>query len=418
MFNKKRNSRSRRRKDDKYKIRTLREFKQFVKDNKSSGKNWYYGLDGKWWWGMSEEDAIKCIEQNLIPGIESDKIVIASTWNISCGIATYTKYLFDNLNKVAPNSFVINPINKGVLKHSIKGGLTHLQHEFGIIPKLPKMKGRLIITWHTVSISKNMARTIKKIESDYNVVAHIVHSECARHDISTSKDIWTVPHGSTLIPEMKKEDARRLLGINIDMPIGFVFGFQSSDKNYQRLISAAKNTGIHLIISGASHHDTNSVIIPNDDKNVTVVACHNVTGLGAASLVIIPNDKNVTFINRFLTEEEVNLYASASDMLLFDYTTKDHYSVSGAMHRIIGAGRPVICSDIRHFNDVRHNYDCLKFKSQSKLEECIRRVLQDSKRLSLAAREYAEKTSWEKIAKCHIEIYKKYSNIASLQLIK
>lgn len=390
MSDRKKDDKSKRKKDDKRKISNIREFKEFVNRNKASDKNWYHGLDGKWWWGMSEEDAVKCIEQGLVPGIEADKVILISTWGINCGIATYTKYLLEDLNKIAPNSFLVNPINEGMLKHKIKGGLSHLQHEFGIIPKPPRMKGKLIITWHTVS--KNINDVIKKFESNYNVVAHIVHSECARHDINTSKDIWTIPHGSALIPEIGKEEARRLLNINIDMPIGFVFGFQSNDKNYQRLIDAARNTDIHLIISGAPHHLMGGVYLTND--------------------------KNVTFINRFLTENEVNLYALASDALLFDYTTKDHYSVSGAMHRIIGAGRPIVCSDIRHFNDVRHNYNCLKFKNQSKLEWCIRHALKDSERLGLAAREYAEKTSWEKIAKCHIEIYKRYTDIISLRLSK
>ena len=163
MSNRKKDDKSKKNKDDKHKINTIRELKQFVNRNKASGKNWYHGLDGKWWWGMAENDAIKCAEQGLVPEIETDKIVLVSTWNINCGIATYAKYLLDNLSKVAPNSFIINPINEGILKHKIKGGLTHLQHEFGIIPKLPMMKGKLIITWHTVSMSKNMIETIKKI---------------------------------------------------------------------------------------------------------------------------------------------------------------------------------------------------------------------------------------------------------------
>lgn len=390
MSNRKKEDKSKRRKVEKHKISNLREFKDFVNINKSSGENWYHNLDGKWWWGMSEDDAIKCIEKGLVSGIEPDKVILISTWDINCGIATYTKYLFDSLNKIAPDSFTINPINGGILKRKIWGGLSHLQHEFGIAPKLPRIRGKLIITWHTVS--RHTDEAMKRFESNCNVVAHIVHSECARHDINTSKDIWTVSHGSTLIPEMKKEDARRLLGINANMPIGFVFGFQSNDKNYQRLIDAARNTGIHIIISGAPHRLMNGVYLTND--------------------------KNVTFINRFLTENDVNLYALASDILLFDYVAKDHYSVSGAMHRVIGAGRPVICSDIRHFSDVRHNYNCLKFKNQSRLEWCIRHALKDSERLGLAAREYAEKTSWEKIAKCHIDIYKRYTDIISLRSIK
>lgn len=377
-------------KENKYKIKNLEEFKQFINRNKAHDRNWYYGLEGKWWWGMTEKEAVMYIEKGMVPEIETDRIVLASTWGIKCGIATYTKYLFDEVSLMAPNSFVINPINDGKLKHKIKWGLTHLQHEYGIISGPPgKIKGKLIITWHTVS--KNTNDVLKIFEYNYDVVAYIVHSECARHDIDTSKDILTVPHGSVLIPEMRKEDARKLLGINIDMPIGFVFGFQSGNKNYDRLIEVAKSTGIHIIISGAPHNGTNSISITND--------------------------KNVTFINRFLTENEVNFYALASDIFIFDYVAKDHYSVSGALHRIAGAGRPIICTDVRHFSDIKNEEECLKFKNHDKLKECIRRALEypDSERLSIAARKYAENTSWEKIARRHIEIYKRYIDINSLR---
>lgn len=361
-------------------IRTLSEFEKLVTKNKSSGRHWHHGLKDKLR-RMSEVDA-----RNYFVKFEEeekalvDKIVLASTWHINCGIATYTRYLFDSLDVIAPGSFVVNPINEGVLKYKSIGRLTHLQHEFGIVPEPPKIKSKLIITWHTVS--KHTYKAIKEYESDYDVVAHIVHSEQIRSSINSSKDVWTMPHGSMLIPEMKKEDARRLLGINIDMPIGFVFGFQSGDKNYKRLIGAARHTGIHLIISGAPHN--------------------------VASSVYIENDRNVTFINRFLVENEVNLYALASDILLFDYATKDHFSVSGAMHRVIGAGRPVVSSDVRHFSDVEHGHDCLKFKDQNGLEKCIIYALENGEQLGLAARDYAQRTSWENIARRHMEIYRKY----------
>ncbi len=362
-------------------IRTLLEFDKLVNDNKSSGRSWHHKLKGKWWRGMLEGDARSRIskleeEERTL----SNKISLASTWNISCGIATYTRYLFGNLDKMSPGSFTVNPIDKGVLRYKGMAKLTHLQHEFGIVPEPPKIKGKLIVTWHTVS--KNTYDAIEEYEYDYDVVAHIVHTGYSCNDIDSSADVWAIPHGSMLIPEMKKEDARRLLGINVDIPIGFVFGFQSGDKNYNRLISAAKNTNIHLMISGAPHH--------------------------AASSVSIPNDKNVTFINRFLVENEVNLYASASDMLLFDYAAKDHFSVSGAMHRIIGAGRPVVCSNVNHFSDVEDGHNCLKFKDRRGLERCIREALENREQLGIAARDYAQRTSWENVARRHIEIYKRY----------
>ena len=372
-------------------IRTLSEFEKLVMNNKSSGRHWYHGIKDKMLRRMSESDArtyttkLEEEEKALV-----DKIVLASTWNINCGIATYTKYLFDSLDIIAPGSFAVNPINEGVLKYKSMGKLTHLQHEFGIVPEPPKIKNhktakavKFIITWHTVS--KHTNDVIKEYESNYDVVAYIIHSEHARSSIDSSKDVWIVPHGSMLIQQMRKEDARRLLGINIDMPIGFVFGFQSSGKNYDRLIDAAKNTDIHLMISGARHR--------------------------AGHSLDIQNNKNVTFMNRFLTENEVNLYALASDVLLFDYIGKDHYSVSGAMHRIIGAGRPIVCSDIKHFIDLEHKSNCLKFKDQKGLEKSIRRALENRDRFGIAARNYAENTSWEKIARRHIDIYRKYVSI-------
>ena len=372
-------------------IRTLSEFEKLVMNNKSSGRYWYHGIKDKMLRRMSESDArthttkLEEEERALV-----DKIVLASTWNINCGIATYTKYLFDSLDIIAPGSFAVNPINEGVLKYKSMGKLTHLQHEFGIVPEPPKIKNqktakavKLIITWHTVS--KHTNDVIKEYESSYDVVAYIIHSEHARSSIDSSKDVWIVPHGSMLIQQMRKEDARRLLGINIDIPIGFVFGFQSSGKNYDRLIDAAKNTDIHLMISGAQHR--------------------------AGHSLDIQNNKNITFINRFLTENEVNLYALASDILLFDYIGKEHYSVSGAMHRIIGAGRPIICSDVRHFIDLEHKHNCLKFKDQKGLEKSIRCALENRDRFGIAARNYAENTSWEIVARRHMDIYSRYISI-------
>ena len=160
----------------------LDEFDRLVDHNKSSGKHWYHGLKSEWWWCMSKnhvrkhviklEEKAKRLEEERV---SSGKIVLASTWNVKCGIATYTKYLLDNLNRITPNSFVVDPVIKpGELQYKSRGKLTHLQHEFDMMPKPPKIKGKLIITWHTVSKRTNPA--IEKYESKYEVVAHIVHS--------------------------------------------------------------------------------------------------------------------------------------------------------------------------------------------------------------------------------------------------
>ena len=45
----------------------LEKFDQLVRRNKDSGKDWYHGLSGNWWWGMSEDEArIKIISEQTL----------------------------------------------------------------------------------------------------------------------------------------------------------------------------------------------------------------------------------------------------------------------------------------------------------------------------------------------------------------
>ena len=324
------------------------------------------------------------------------KIVLLTTYGIKCGIASYSEYLINALNKTIPDSVLVHQMNSRSSKYKIdskgelNGGIVHLQHEFGIFPDhMPDIssKYKVITTFHTISDSEKMKSVIRKLEKNYDVVGYIVHNECARANLDTSKNIWTIPHGSMIIPEMDKMEARRRLGLGefgVGKKIGFVFGFQSGDKHYERMMNAAHNVGVYLLISGAPREDVKL------DKT------------------IFKGKGGTFFISRFLNEVEVNLYALASDFLLFDYSAKEHYSVSGAMHRIVGAGRPVICSDIRHFSDIENEKSCLKFKDTKGLERCIRKVLDnpnEEERLGMEARRYAEATSWEKAAHKHVQIY-------------
>lgn len=327
------------------------------------------------------------LQQQLLPIKDNkiqehlDKIVFVSTWNTKCGIALYTEDLYNELNKLYPNLFMINPIKCGVLQKNIKAKLTHLQHEFSIIPNPPPIKGKIIMTWHTIPY--NIVDTINIFESRLDIVAHIIPCEDARKYMKTSKDVYTVSLGSRLMPKIKKEDARAILNIeNIDIPIGFVFGFQSVSKNYKRLVQIAKKTNMHLIISGSIHD------------------------CGYKSN--ISNNENVTMLDRYLTDAEIDLYSLASDILLFDYVKQEHYSSSSALHRTIGSGRPIICADTMHFSDIE---GVPKFKNQEELKKCIKYALDNPKSLERKSFEFAKRTSRENMAKRHIEIYKKYIDI-------
>lgn len=325
------------------------------------------------------------------------KVILVSSWDTMCGIAIYTKDLLRELEKLDDGRFVDRFVVKDVksLKHRIKNknGVTHLQHEFGIMPKPPKIEGNVIVTFHTIPI--NIGTTLRAFESAIDISGYIVPCPGALDYMTgnTKKDVYVVSLGSQLIsdenPEITKEEARSRLGIPEhgigDMPIGFVFGFQSRNKNYERLLQAAINTGIHIVISGSVHN------------------CGYISD--------VTNNDNVTILGKHLSDEEIDLYALASDLLLYDYAEQEHYSASASLHRTVGAGRPVIAVDTKHFNDIKEKESCLKFSTQRELEMDIWYALANQESLGKASLEYARKTSWRESAIQHIEIYGKYMNL-------
>lgn len=370
-------------------------------------------------WKIAEDS--EEIEKNISKSWDLNDIIFVSTWNIKCGIATYTGHLLNDINKVyrmglgekgleagmgleGKEICSIYSINDGVGWDRINGRIVHLQHEFGIIKKIPESNSKIIVTFHT--INEDICDTIIAIEKKLNVMGYVAHFEEGAGHIRgyTKKDVHLIPHGTKKIAGVGLKDikgiARELLNfdrlrIGSDEDVAFVFGFQAGNKNFNRLIESCKNVGIKVILSGGVHH------------------CGYKSGIDEKEVVRKDiKSGRVIFIGRFLDDAEIDLYALASDILLFDYIPQDHLSCSGALHRVIGAGRPCIVSNTRHFIDVREGVDgVLKFSNSGELESKIKEGLSRRDELGKNALEYAERTSWDKVARMHLEMYRKYVEI-------
>ena len=358
----------------------------------------YIGGDGKIIWASSHVSAalsasVEPSSTSTLQKANQKSVMLVSTWGIKCGIATYTAHLLNNINK-AEDVAKILPINNRDSSYSIDAGIVHIQHEFGIMPAKFNTDSPVIITFHTVP--KNMSKILGHFEYNYDVVGYITHFKEAKDIISgeTEKEVWMIPHGSKVIPCAAnvriKECAREWLdfnklGVKYGEDCAFMFGFQSGNKNADRLMNACKNAGIKLIISGGKHQCGFSNI--------------NINGM---------HSSNVIFLNRFLNDVETDLFALACDILLFDYVPQDHYSCSGALHRVIGAGKPIICTRTNHFTDVEENVHCLKFEDQAELELKIKEGLERRDELGRNAYNYSLNTSWENAARQHLEIYRRF----------
>jgi glycosyltransferase involved in cell wall biosynthesis len=337
------------------------------------------------------------LDSNSSTHSDQKPVMFVSTWGIKCGIATYTEHLLNSINKVRYVAGIF-PINNRELPYTVDagaGGVVHIQHEFGIMPAKFNSGSKVIVTFHTVP--KNIKKTLEHFEGKFNIIGYIVHFEMGRSILSnnTKKEVWIIPHGSKIIPcasaANMKQCAREWLnfdklGIKDGEDCAFMFGFQSGNKNFNQVIDACNSVGIKLIISGGTHQSGFTNIHGNYNNNVI-------------------------FLNKYLNDIETDLFALSSDILLFDYLSQDHYSCSGAMHRVIGAGRPIICSRTDHFTDVVENEHCLKFKDRAELESKIREGLDRRDELGENALQYAISTSWDNVARQHLEIYKKHGAV-------
>jgi len=324
--------------------------------------------------------------------------LLTSPLERKCGIATYSKFLFEELNKLYP---VKVAKHLGEIEPS---ALIHLQHEFGVFPYVDELFSQRfennykVVTWHTVirEPAGEMLRHYHTLDQQYD--AHIVHNYLAKKYLSayTNKPIYVIPHGSFLFNPLSTKKAREKLSLPKNKKVVFTFGFAAESKGLDEIAFAAekmKNT--LFIISGAIH----DFLI---EHGLQIVSRLKKKGLN-----------NLIILGKYLSEEEINYYASAADVLLFNYKTPTFVSsASGALHRVLASGKPIVCTFDNRLIELEDGVHALKYK-QGDVEgmvNCLNLVFEDKELASTLgrnARRLAERTSWHKVAKMHLEVYGK-----------
>jgi glycosyltransferase involved in cell wall biosynthesis len=325
-------------------------------------------------------------------------IDIFSTKDVNCGIALYSKYLAEALSKITDTPCNIHSLNE--LGKPMKLGILHLQHEYGIAPSIIHIRmidaiGK-IVTWHTV----NPRRYVEHIIFDDNVDMHIVHMQAQAEILKryVRKPIHIIPHGSRIY-NIPTHVAREKLGLPKDKTILFYNGFSSEGKMYWHVVKAIeKLPNVILIILGSPHFRAKSQIYVESTISY------------AKGLHI---EHRVKIIGRFLPEEELDLYCSASDIHVFNYQGGDWVSASGAMHRVLSSGKPIICTyEDTRLSELGENIHALKYHygDIDDLTHKITMLMENrelSQKLGENCRKLAEETSWENVAKLHLKLYSK-----------
>ena len=336
----------------------------------------------------------------------ADEIKFISSWKINCGIAIYTEYLLNAMKTVDPNRrYEVCPIGESP---SESMDVLHLQHEFGLIERFrynindfaSSKSEKKIITFHTVTFEREREHKAWCDQADALIV-HTVYQKQLLHEM-TSKPIHIIPHGSVIFTPIQKNDAREILNLPQDKFIIYIHGFHKQIDDYIDVIKAASElSGVHLCLLISPHFTT--ITSPEKQKEIKKMQEH---------ISSLKMTDNVTLITKFLTEEEINLYVSASDAILFNYRQPEYVaSCSGAMHRVLAGGKPIICTrEDSRLDELIENKHALKYSygNINEMQNCITKLMENPRlaiKLGSYCRKLAFETSWLNIAIKHLNLY-------------
>ena len=373
------------------------------------------------------------------------KVVYVSTYPPrECGIATYTKHLVDAVSTfcgravTAPTVIAMNDRGghyhyESRVKSQIDADeiqsyenaadyinasdvdVVNLQHEFGIFGGewgdyvtgfLERIDKPVVTTLHTVleEPPSDAKKTLEQIleESDFGVVmAKVGIGILERHYGWFGDKIRYIPHGCPNVPHIGTSLAKQSLGLR-DRIILSTFGLLSRGKGIEYALEALPGTVVEhpqvlYLIVGETHPEVRK----HEGETYRGSLLNLVESLGL--------EKNVRFVNRFLTENELITYLQATDLYIIPYPNREQIS-SGTLSYALSTGKAVITTPFLQAQEIISDGAALRceFRDPESITECVKTLLKDSQfcqRMGTKAYEYSRQMIWPNAAMSYVNLF-------------
>jgi len=377
------------------------------------------------------------------------KISYISTYPpIRSGIGTYTRYLCKSLlkiNKEVEISIIaekgasktkekrfetfpcfnskeeyVKKISKSLLRFS--PDIVHIQHEFAIfnpderllnLLKELKKSTKIVLTLHTVHTNESNDWGVKAMSMEkYNFSMGQLADAIIVHQVSmkevlirqglNEKLIHVIPHGTEILRKVDKTKAMGKLELPENGRIILSFGFFGKNKNKELIVEALpeileKVPNAYVFFSGYIREWV------QEDFESRKLYEEKAKELGVRDHVI--------FAKRYIPDKEIYLVFNSSDAGVFPYLQK-WYSGSGSLHLAMGSFIPIVVSNIPKFEEVPKEISkrlVFNPNDSSKLAKILIKLLVDNnfrESITDKVKSYALMTSWDVVAKTHIQLYK------------
>ncbi len=369
------------------------------------------------------------------------KVGMVSTFKCPCGVAQYLESLAYDLSKLCDLKIYAEeilskenkPINPGIplnytrnwrrgtryekLSDDIISDLpdtVHFQYEstmFGermfdqgnllqLLDRLHQAGIKTVMTLHNVpqfNPTVLYKDWYKQVNSHLIVTNELMKKELLKWQPNIPCTV--IPLGSTIFEPYGKQYSRDILKIPQDKYLIVQYGFFGVDKGMLPLIEAMPQIlksipNAYLIFVGSIHP-----LAPQVHKDY-VRQCL------AKS---VPLQKHINFTGKYHTEEETNLWLSATDVITVNHQPIfNMFSSSASGHRVLCAGKPILMNaDDNRLSEFIDGVHCIKTRNETIGEKII--SLHENQNLNIIenAKEYARQTCFSKIAERHMEVYKK-----------
>ncbi len=293
--------------------------------------------------------------------------------------------------------------------------VVHIQHEYDVFPnnvaflsmlaKLRQLGVKIVVTMHTV-VHALKGREYVEFQRKLGELAHaiVVHSILQEYELIMQgvdpRKIFKIPHGTLINPfrGYSRVELLKKLGLDGSLDDGSILittpGFVRSDKGLVPLIKAFGEVRTRydakLILMGSPQHDGKHYM-----KEV---------------LKSLDGAKDVVFVSRFLSREELLMLLAAVDIAVFPYRDELHLGVSGAFHLAIGSCKPVVCTRAPRLVECYENAPELTAPTDDahEIARKIELVIENPRIVEEATKrlwKYALDTNWENVAELHRKLY-------------
>jgi glycosyltransferase involved in cell wall biosynthesis len=376
-------------------------------------------------------------------------VFLSSLSHRRCGIAKFTRDLFDSANILFGETVdfkriaVINETDEGdpstknficliskdrqedyrkcaqSLNQKYQVKLVNIQHEFGlfggdygnyILSFLREIRKPIIFTFHTVqarpdqtllSLVKKIGRKAKKIVVMTKDSRRILVEE---YGLLREK-ISVMPHG---IPSFHYENdnkqIKKELGLANKVLI-FTHGFLSRNKGIEYVIEALpevvnKYPNVVYLLAGRTHPNVKL----NEGESYRQSLLEKVKELGI--------ENNVQFINRYISTPELVDYLKACDIYI-STSLDPNQAVSGTFAYALGSGRPIISTAFSHSKEElkKGRGILVKPRDPKSYEKALLELLGDEKARSGMGMSCYFKTrnmTWENVALSYGRLFSEY----------